>query len=518
MTTLATTAPAILAPPRRNAGTANWLVPLGLLALAFIPIAAGAFRLTTLVGHTEITAENARFFASPLPVILHIVSVSLFSILGAFQFSPGLRRRWPAWHRTAGRVIVVAGLVAALSGLWMATFYAIVPADNMLLHGFRLIFGAAMAACIVVGFVAIRRGNVAAHQAWMGRAYAIGLGAGTQSLTQIPLIMAFGKLDPMPLALAMGSAWFFNLAVAEWLIRRRRNRGFKSWGTNPGLGTLGILVPGKWLPLRTLGWAAATVFAIMLVFGLVTDAASHWLPPLAPLQFLIRAGGALTVLATYAALVKVGERRWPGELAASAAPLDTLAGLAIGLVMFSVVMAILVASGAYEINYHGPAVAWHGAGLAVESAVVEEVLVRGIVLRLMWRAFGPVTAFAISAALFGLGHVGNPGATAFTTACVALEAGVMLGSFYALTGRLWVSIGVHAGWNFAQGYLFGAKVSGGDFGEAIATSAPLNGRPDWLTGGIFGPEASLPALVICLTVGVAILWLAARGSRHSKAG
>ena len=94
----------------------------------------------------------------------------------------------------------------------------------------------------------------------------------------------------------------------------------------------------------------------------------------------------------------------------------------------------------------------------------------------------------------------------------------MLGSFYALTGRLWVSIGVHAGWNFAQGYLFGAKVSGGDFGEAIATSAPLNGRPDWLTGGIFGPEASLPALVICLTVGVAILWLAARGSRHSKAG
>ncbi len=81
-----------------------------------------------------------------------------------------------------------------------------------------------MAASIFVGFVAIRRGNVAVHQAWMRRAYAIGLGAGTQAVTQIPLVMILGKLDPMALALAMGGAWILNLAVAEWLILRKRSR------------------------------------------------------------------------------------------------------------------------------------------------------------------------------------------------------------------------------------------------------------------------------------------------------
>lgn len=202
----------------------DWLIALGLLALAFIPVAGGAFRMTTLVGHATVTLENARFFASPVPVVLHIVSVTVFSILGAFQFSPGLRTRWPGWHRAAGRVLVGAGLLAALSGLWMAMFYAIVPADNALLHAYRLFFGAAMAASIVLGFFAIRRGNVALHQAWMRRAYAIGMGAGTQAVTQMPLVMTFGKLDPMPLALAMGGAWILNLAIAEWLIRRRPGR------------------------------------------------------------------------------------------------------------------------------------------------------------------------------------------------------------------------------------------------------------------------------------------------------
>ena len=92
----------------------------------------------------------------------------------------------------------------------------------------------------------------------------------------------------------------------------------------------------------------------------------------------------------------------------------------------------------------------------------------------------------------------------------------MLGSFYALTGRLWVSIGVHAGWNFAQGYFFGAKVSGGDFGDAIAISTPFYDRPDWLTGGSFGPEASLPAFAVCVAVGAAALWLATLNGRVSK--
>jgi len=213
-----------LATSARASSPADWLIPLGLLALAFIPVAGGAFRITTMVNHVPVTPENVRFFASPIPVLVHVVSVTLYAILGAFQFSPGFRRRRPDWHRAAGKVLVVAGLGAALSGLWMASFYAIVPADNALLHAFRLIFGTAMAVSIILGLLAIRRGKVSLHQAWMRRAYAIGIGAGTQGLTQIPLVMILGKLDPMTLALAMGGAWLLNLAVAEWLNRRQRTR------------------------------------------------------------------------------------------------------------------------------------------------------------------------------------------------------------------------------------------------------------------------------------------------------
>lgn len=199
---------------------AGWLIPSGLIALAFIPVVAGAVRLTVVAGGGPPTADNARFFAAPIPVVLHIVSATVYSLLGAFQFAPGFRRRRPEWHRAAGCVLVVAGLVAALSGLWMAVFYAIVPADSPLLHALRLFFGSAMALSILQGTLAIRRRDVVRHQDWMRRAFAIGLGAGTQALTQLPLLLLFGVPTEMTLALMMGAAWVMNLWVAEWLIRR----------------------------------------------------------------------------------------------------------------------------------------------------------------------------------------------------------------------------------------------------------------------------------------------------------
>ncbi|WP_342250648.1 CPBP family intramembrane glutamic endopeptidase [Sphingomonas sp. OTU376] len=153
------------------------------------------------------------------------------------------------------------------------------------------------------------------------------------------------------------------------------------------------------------------------------------------------------------------------------------------------------------------------AGLALQSAVVEELLVRGVILRLLWRTFGPVVAFAASAALFGLGHAFNPGATVMSVVCIALEAGIMLGALYALTGRLWMSIGVHGAWNFTQGYVFGAAVSGGNFGPSLARSIAHTDANVWLSGGGFGPEASLPALLVCTAVGLVALWLAKRAGR-----
>jgi uncharacterized membrane protein len=198
-----------------------WLVPAGLLLLSFIPVAAGAFRLTQLAGGAQITPANARFFASPVPVVLHIVSVTVFSLLGAFQFAAAFRRRRPAWHRAAGRILIPSGLVAALSGLWMSRFYPWPDGDGQILYGLRLLFGSGMLLSILLGVAAIWRRDFVQHGHWMMRGYAIGLGAGTQVLTQLPWMLLFGKPDELNRALLMGAGWVLNLGVAEWIIRRR---------------------------------------------------------------------------------------------------------------------------------------------------------------------------------------------------------------------------------------------------------------------------------------------------------
>jgi uncharacterized membrane protein len=211
-------------PSKRRLFSNDWLIPLGLIALSLIPALAGASRLVELGGGAEITSENARFFTSPVPVVLHIISVTLYSILGALQFSRGLRRRKIGWHRAIGRLLVPCGLVAALTGLWMSQFYDLPPVDGQILYVLRLIFGWGMVGCIVLGIVAIRRRDYAQHGAWMIRGYAIGLGAGTQVLTNLPWFIAFGTPGEFPRAVLMGAGWVINLAVAEWVIRKRPTR------------------------------------------------------------------------------------------------------------------------------------------------------------------------------------------------------------------------------------------------------------------------------------------------------
>lgn len=203
-----------------KAGSAKWLIA-ALLVLSAIPLAAGAFRLTELTGGAQITPANARFFASPLPVVLHIVSASVYAILGAFQFSTRFRRRRPGWHRAAGRLLVPCGLLVGLSALWMTLFYPRAGGiGGDLLYALRLLFGSAMVASIVLGFAAIRRRDVNRHRAWMMRGYAIGLGAGTQVLTLLAGELIAGPPNELSRALLMGAGWVINLAVAEWAIRR----------------------------------------------------------------------------------------------------------------------------------------------------------------------------------------------------------------------------------------------------------------------------------------------------------
>lgn len=201
-------------------GLAAWLVPVALILLSLVPLAGGAFRLTQLAGSAEITPENVRFFASPLPVVLHIVSVSLYATLGAFQFVPSLRQQ-RSWHRRAGRIVIPSGLVAALSSLWMTLFYPWPAGDGVILYGLRLLFGSAMLVSILLGVAAIWRRDFAQHGDWMLRGYAIGMGAGTQVLTLMAGALVVSPPSELSRAVLMGAGWVINLAVAEWIIRRR---------------------------------------------------------------------------------------------------------------------------------------------------------------------------------------------------------------------------------------------------------------------------------------------------------
>jgi uncharacterized membrane protein len=214
----------------------DWLIPAALIVLSMVPAIAGTVRLTQLASGATITPDNARFFASPLPVLLHIPAVIVYSLLGAFQFSPSFRRRNRAWHRAAGKILAPCGLVAALSGLWMAHFYPWPAGDGQILYAERLIFGTAMVVSICLGLYAIRRRDFTSHGEWMTRAYAIGLGAGTQVLTHLPwFILADGKPGELPRSVMMGAGWVLNVIVAEWIIRNRHDRPMRF--PSPSLGS-----------------------------------------------------------------------------------------------------------------------------------------------------------------------------------------------------------------------------------------------------------------------------------------
>ena len=200
------------------------LVTSGLILLAVIPVLAGMVRvgqLTVGLDTTPVTPENARFFASPLPVILHILGSTVYALLGAFQFTPSFRLRYPRWHRRAGWLLVPAGLVAALSGLWMAHFYPWPAGDGELLYAMRLIVGLMMTLSLIQAVVAVRQRRFPQHGAWMVRAYALGMGAGTQVLTQIIWMVLVGTSGEFARNMVMGSGWLINLLVAEWIISRR---------------------------------------------------------------------------------------------------------------------------------------------------------------------------------------------------------------------------------------------------------------------------------------------------------
>ncbi|WP_194421335.1 DUF2306 domain-containing protein [Microbacterium abyssi] len=199
----------------------EWLIAAGLIILALIPSLAGAVRVGEIAADAPVTSANARFMEMPLPVVVHIIGALVYSLIGAFQFLPGLRRRHLGWHRFAGRYLLVpAGLAVALTGLWMTAYYDAPPIDGLALQISRYVVGVLMAMSIVLALVAIARRDIPQHGAWMIRAYALAMGAGTQVLTSAPFAILFGAPDEFWRLVQMDAGWLINIVAAEVIIRR----------------------------------------------------------------------------------------------------------------------------------------------------------------------------------------------------------------------------------------------------------------------------------------------------------
>jgi membrane protease YdiL (CAAX protease family) len=203
--------------------------------------------------------------------------------------------------------------------------------------------------------------------------------------------------------------------------------------------------------------------------------------------------------------------RAPAEVGFAARHLlrDSALGLAGGAALFSAVIVELLAAGAYRVEaVHPSAQVLASALWLIPAAATEELLFRGALFRLVAEWAGTWIGLGVSALLFGTVHAFNPGATWFSTVAIALEAGVLLGAIFVVTRSLWAPIALHFAWNFCEGPVYGTQLSGLTI-RAPLFEAHLNG-PAWLTGGSFGPEASVPALLTCCAAAAALLLYAYR--------
>lgn len=198
-------------------------LPLLVLFLAWstIPVLAGTHRAIQIL-FGERSVENIRFFEAPVSTLLHVVSSALFVVLGAFLLAHDVSKPLPSWHRSVGKLVLPNGLVAATTGLWMTLTFPHVSGDGAALFVTRIVVGVSMTYCLVMGLVLIQRRERRAHRAWMVRGYALGLGAGTQAVLHLPLLVLGITAGETLRSWLMGLGWAINLAIAEATLRREK--------------------------------------------------------------------------------------------------------------------------------------------------------------------------------------------------------------------------------------------------------------------------------------------------------
>ena len=255
------------------------------------------------------------------------------------------------------------------------------------------------------------------------------------------------------------------------------------------------------------------MFVALLVVDLAVGLVVPTLGGVPVLGLVVGLVAGFLALLAYRGLVRWLEHRRPEELAWAEARDGLGRGLLLGFVLFTVTLAIIALLGDYRLLGWGSFVgALNTVGLMWAVAVCEELLFRGVLFRLLEEKTGTYGAIVVSGLVFGGLHILNPDATVWGALAIAVEAGLLFGAMYAATRTLWLPIGVHMAWNLAEGGIFGTAVSGSGHGPASLLNAATSG-PEVVTGGQFGPEASIIAVLVCGVPTLVFLRLARRRGR-----
>lgn len=215
----------------------------------------------------------------------------------------------------------------------------------------------------------------------------------------------------------------------------------------------------------------------------------------------------------YAVWCNLTERRPVLELPMNRLWKDLGLGLLLGVVIFGIVVGLMALADCYRISeiHFNPLGQAEWFLMFLMVAVFEEIIFRGVLFRLIDDRWNTFVALFVSAVLFGVMHLPNPGATLWSTAAIAIEAGLLLGAAYKFKGTLWLPIAIHWAWNYTQGNILGFAVSGEPIQEKLFS--PIITGPDWITGGAFGAEASVPAVAVGLLLTVILLYKCKRDER-----
>lgn len=227
------------------------------------------------------------------------------------------------------------------------------------------------------------------------------------------------------------------------------------------------------------------------------------------LNIAVQSGLARAAIALYVAYARLAERREVTELSTRGSGREWGLGSLIGVGLYSACAVALMLLGYYRVEgLHPIAFALPAVALAIKSSVFEELIFRGVLHQSVERVLGSWTGIVASSFVFGFLHLLNPAATIAGAIYISIEAGLLLSAAYMVTRRLWLCIGFHMGWNFVQEGIYSGVVSGGP-GEPGLLQATIDGPTLW-TGGSFGMEQSIFALVFCTTTGVILLLIAIR--------